>query len=673
MSRCIAALFVAAALVAGAVVIVVKGRNEARARVASQAAHLVGQRENQLLGEVRLLVHSAALYSQSSDGMIAFANAGPRRSDRVVEAAREALGQLRYGRTAKAGEASIRNSAGQSILESSPSTRVRINDLHGGLPANLMGFRDLASVSSSSVVSLQQPTSAPAGMAPLYLFAPIRTAIGRPGMWLSLTIPADDLIGVYEPLARTQTLVVDGDSGQPLSARNRGGSAGVRSQLDKLIAQSNRKSGEVELAGHIWAYEMLPTNPAGTSYPWSFIASRTQARVPTLLEEAIPVPLLMSLTGAVLAMLGLIGIRRARRELERAATTDQLTGIANRAALLADLDHIQRHGDAIRVALFDLNGFKQYNDTFGHNAGDALLSRVAQALAAAVVPGRAYRLGGDEFCVISPHDAADHIEARADLAMTEKGLGFVINASWGSVAFPDECSTVSEALAMADERMYSQKRARQGGALAQTKAALKRLIAERDQTLADHHSRVAGLATRVAGELGLPPAQIACICDAAELHDIGLLAIPDSIREKSGSLDHGEFDFISRHAAIGARILEAAEALHDAAAIVRATHERLDGQGYPAHAQGDQINISAHIITVCDAYDTMTNPQAYRTAMTTQAARTELRSCVGSQFDANVVEALEAILDVDSQAHDRDAARAQVPNTPQVGELAKVD
>jgi two-component system cell cycle response regulator len=344
-------------------------------------------------------------------------------------------------------------------------------------------------------------------------------------------------------------------------------------------------------------------------------------------------------------MMGLLGLGRARRGLEHAATTDQLTGIPNRAALLADLDQIKRRGDAVRVALFDLNGFKQYNDTFGHQAGDALLRRVAQALATAVVRGRAYRLGGDEFCVVSPVAAADQIEARAALAMTEKGLGFVVNASWGSVAFPGECATVPEALAIADERMYTQKRARQGGALAQTKATLKCLIAERDQHLADHHARVAGLATRVSQELGLSPAQIACICDAAELHDIGLLAIPDSIREKPGPLDHGEFDFISRHAAIGARILEAGEALHDAAAIVRATHERPDGRGYPAHAEGDQIDISAHIITVCDAYDTMTNPHAYRAAMSAGAARAELRACVGTQFDAKVVEALETILD----------------------------
>jgi diguanylate cyclase (GGDEF)-like protein len=672
MSRCIASLFVAVAIVTGAGVLVLRGRDQDRARIDRQTAHLVALRANRLFGEVRHLVQSVALYSNSSDGLIAFANAGPARSAQVVYAAREALNQIRDVQTMKVAEASIRNSAGRSVLQSSPKVGLGVDALHRALPRNLTGFRDLASVSSSSVVSVGS-TGTGGGMAPFHLFAPIRTVVGRPAMWLSLTIPADELIGVLKAGTDTQTLFGGSDLDQPLPAGSRDRSAVVRLQLDKLVARSDRQSGEVELDGHIWAYQMLPTKLGETSYPWLFIASRTQARVPTLLDEAIPVPLLIALGGLAFAMFGLLGLRRARRELEHAATTDQLTGLPNRAALLVDLAKTERRGDAVRVALFDLNGFKQYNDTFGHHAGDALLRRVAQALAVAAVPGRAYRLGGDEFCVISPYDTADRIEARADLAMTEKGLGFVVNASRGSVALPGECATASEALAIADERMYSQKRARQGGALAQTKAALKRLIAERDQTLADHHARVAGLSKRVAAELGLSSAQIACICDAADLHDIGLLAIPDSIREKPGPLDRGEFDFISRHAAIGARILGAAEALHDAAAIVRATHERLDGQGYPAQAQGDQINMSAHIITVCDAYDTMINPHAYRGAMTTDTARAELRSCVGTQFDAKVVEALETILNTHSQTPEPCPNPSQPPNNPQVDELAVVD
>jgi len=275
MSRCIAALFFAAALIAGAGVLVVKARDQARARVSRRAAHLVALRERRLFGEVGRLVQSAALYSQSSDGIIAFANAGPTKSAPVMHAAHQALNQLRDVGVETGAQVSIRTSADQSVLKSSPNVGLGVGGLHGRLPRSLTGFRDLASVTSSSVVSLA-PTSTGGAMAPLHLFAPIRTAVGRPSLWLSLTIPADDLIGVYEPLAHTQTLLGD-DIGQPPSSSIRSGTAVVRSQLDKLVAQSGRQSGAVVLDGHIWAYEMLPTDPGDTSYPWSFIASRTEA------------------------------------------------------------------------------------------------------------------------------------------------------------------------------------------------------------------------------------------------------------------------------------------------------------------------------------------------------------------------------------------------------------
>jgi diguanylate cyclase (GGDEF)-like protein len=476
-----------------------------------------------------------------------------------------------------------------------------------------------------------------------------------------LTIPAAGLLGADDQRARTQTLLGGGQLDAPMSPASRAGAAvsvTESSRLGSLIADSARQSGEIELDGQMWAYESLPSTLGSGSYPWSFIASKTTARIPTLLDEATPAPVLMGVGSVALAIIGLLGLRRARRELERAAMTDQMTGIPNRAALLRDLGQSLRRGDRLRLALFDLNGFKQYNDTFGHQAGDALLQRLAHALSTAVAPGRAFRLGGDEFCVVSPSELADDIEARAGLALAETGLGFAISASWGSVLCPDECSSIPEALAIADERMYRHKRGRQGGALTQTKAALIRLMTERDHALADHHARVADLAAQTAREMHLPSDQLACITDAAELHDIGLLAIPDSIREKPGPLDHAEFAFISRHAAIGARILDAADALHDAAAIVRATHERLDGQGYPENVGADQITLSARIISACDAYDTMTHAHAYRAAMTAQSARAELRACAGAQFDTAVVTALETVLD--RSDHTRD-------HTPETG------
>jgi two-component system cell cycle response regulator len=145
------------------------------------------------------------------------------------------------------------------------------------------------------------------------------------------------------------------------------------------------------------------------------------------------------------------------------AVTDVLTGLPNRRALIAALDARTGLADAVVLALFDLDGFKNYNDTFGHQAGDALLTRRAAELRACLpADGRAYRMGGDEFCVLVPgeHDAAQAVLQRCAQALSERGEGFSVTSSWGAVAMPAEALTAPAALQIADERMYAHKRRR---------------------------------------------------------------------------------------------------------------------------------------------------------------------------------------------------------------------
>jgi diguanylate cyclase (GGDEF)-like protein len=143
------------------------------------------------------------------------------------------------------------------------------------------------------------------------------------------------------------------------------------------------------------------------------------------------------------------------------AVTDALTGLANRRALIAALDARAGRADPVMLAVYDLDGFKAYNDTFGHQAGDALLTRRGAELEASVpAGGRAYRMGGDEFCVLVPgaaDDAATVLE-RCARALSEHGEGFSVTCSWGAVAMPSEAMTTSAALQVADERMYAHKR-----------------------------------------------------------------------------------------------------------------------------------------------------------------------------------------------------------------------
>jgi diguanylate cyclase (GGDEF)-like protein len=328
------------------------------------------------------------------------------------------------------------------------------------------------------------------------------------------------------------------------------------------------------------------------------------------------------------------------------ALTDSLTGLANRRKLLVDLDaalEAAHDGEPRLLVLFDLNGFKTYNDTFGHPAGDALLARLATRLAATVEPaGAAYRMGGDEFCVLLPEPEPD-IHGIAQ-SLWESGEGFDITSAYGAALIPDDATTVSTALSVADERLYAHKELLAEIRRGTAHEPLLRTLAEREPELRAHVADVSSLVVRVGQQLGLAPDELEELRLAAELHDVGKLAIPDAVLQKSGSLDPTEWGFIHSHTLIGQRILGAAPALRPVGVIVRSTHENWDGTGYPDGLAGEEIPLAARIIGVCDAYSAMTSDRPYCSARTAAGAIAELRRCAGRQFDPQVVELLCTVL-----------------------------
>ncbi|MDX6666506.1 MAG: hypothetical protein QOG68_2712 [Solirubrobacteraceae bacterium] len=373
--------------------------------------------------------------------------------------------------------------------------------------------------------------------------------------------------------------------------------------------------------------------------------------------------------GSVLTILLLLGgftvlymrSARARASVERLARenarlagfshvearTDALTGLGNRRALADELDaEANRPGGerGLVLALYDLDGFKQYNDTFGHPAGDVLLARLGERLAAALAGiGTAYRMGGDEFCVVIPSslDDAVNVKLAAD-ALCEIGGSFDISCSYGMAAMPAEAASSADALRLADQRMYEHKAGR-SSASRQSGDVLLKVLSERNADLRQHVDGVAGLAERTAERLGLDTAEVRRIGLAAELHDIGKTAIPDAILHKAGPLDEHEWEFMRRHTLIGERILLAAPSLAPTAGLVRSTHEWFDGGGYPDGLQGDEIPLGASIIAVCDAYDAMVSERPYCSARESAAALAELRDCAGTQFNPAVVEVFCAL------------------------------
>jgi diguanylate cyclase (GGDEF)-like protein len=363
-------------------------------------------------------------------------------------------------------------------------------------------------------------------------------------------------------------------------------------------------------------------------------------------------PLVSALATATLAVVVLrlfVAFAENNRLLEtvkREAVTDALTGLGNRRKLLTDLEAALASKEApggTAFAIFDLDGFKAYNDSYGHGAGDLLLARLGRNLAASVEPfGAAYRLGGDEFCVIVSGGEVklDSILAAAGAALSEQGEGFSITCSRGWVRIPREATQPTETLRLADRRMYAEKGRRIDSAGRQTRNVLMSVLREREPELGDHLQGVAKLAVELGRRIALTAEELDTLGRAAELHDIGKMAIPDEILHKPGPLNDEEWALLRTHTMVGERILEAAPAMGPVARLVRWTHERWDGRGYPDGLRGEEVPLGARIIFVCDAFDAMTSERPYKHKISAEDALDELRRNSGTQFDPMVVELL---------------------------------
>ena len=229
----------------------------------------------------------------------------------------------------------------------------------------------------------------------------------------------------------------------------------------------------VFLGALLWAPSAAPIRPSERSDRWRelvvpaiFAAVMVGFVTLELLGDASDLSVLLwtATTAAVIVRLAMSG-RENRRLLEQ-VRTDTLTGIGNRGSMQVDLEALVTHaGDGHPVALymFDLNGFKRYNDTFGHPAGDELLARFGERLRDAVgADGAAYRIGGDEFCLLltCAPGRFDAVARRATEALSESDRGVEVTSSWGGATIPVEAVDPAAALQLADVRMYAQKESR---------------------------------------------------------------------------------------------------------------------------------------------------------------------------------------------------------------------
>jgi diguanylate cyclase (GGDEF)-like protein len=347
------------------------------------------------------------------------------------------------------------------------------------------------------------------------------------------------------------------------------------------------------------------------------------------------------------------------------------------AALNQELKRSQRYYRPCALLFLDLDHFKALNDGYGHPAGDAVLQEFS-TLVHTLLRGMdtVGRWGGEEFVALLPETdtegalaAAERIRAAVAAHIFAPGGGVRLTCSVGIAAYPFDSEERDGLLRAADQAMYGAKKlgrnqvrtandpavialtteagkagSREEAALAGTVEALAILVEARDHYTGQHARQVATLTLQVALALGLDASEAYMIEMAGRLHDVGKVVVPDAVLQKPGHLTEEEWVLMRKHAEVGADVVNCVPSLRALAPVVRAHHERWDGQGYPDKLLGEAIPLGARIIAVVDAYYAMTTDRPYQPARDAASALAELRDCAGTQFDPTVVQGLERIL-----------------------------
>lgn len=339
---------------------------------------------------------------------------------------------------------------------------------------------------------------------------------------------------------------------------------------------------------------------------------------------------------------------RALAEQRRNALNDQVTGLRNRSSLEADIGAAAAApGEGWVLVLIELEGLEAHNDRLGYAAGDEVLRGFARQLVDSVVPlgGIAYRIAASRLAVLVP--AGDRrlgeILLAATGALQSDETEAPVGRSYGEVAIPAEAADAEAAFQVAGRRLAAHRQRQNRSARRQAHAVLMAALTARHPELRDELRDelrvVAYRAISLARRLGLSREEIDDIALAAELQDVGLLAVPESVLAKE-ALGEAERAMVRSHTAEGAKIVAAAPGLATVARLVRSSAERFDGSGYPDGLAGEAIPLGSRAIAVAVAFAAMTERRPYRDPVGPGEALAELRRNSGSQFDPRVVEAL---------------------------------
>jgi len=365
--------------------------------------------------------------------------------------------------------------------------------------------------------------------------------------------------------------------------------------------------------------------------------------------------------------------------LEQKSRIDELTGLFNRRhfeeRLKEEVSRHSRYGDVFSIFMLDLDNFKAYNDTYGHPAGDILLSQMGKIIEGSVRNvDQAFRYGGDEFVIILPQTTREdaYVVAERVRVQIAKAMGkpaIAVTSSIGLASYPADGVVADELIDMADNALYHAKRAGGNRILLSSNVlsepldkggvhgtyakrnglsavyALVSAVEAKDPYIYGHSRKVNTYAVALAEAIGLSPDEVANVSTAALLHDIGKIGIPDKVLNKKGKLNEEDWRAIKAHPKLGATIIRNIPHLVPCVNSILHHHERWDGGGYPEGLKGEEIPREARILAIADTFEAMTSARPYRPALPLEEIVKELRQGAGLQFDPKLVEAFIGIIE----------------------------
>lgn len=334
--------------------------------------------------------------------------------------------------------------------------------------------------------------------------------------------------------------------------------------------------------------------------------------------------------------------KETEEKLKYLSFHDNLTGLKNRAyfddVLGAAADQLP-----VSIIMGDVNGLKLVNDTLGHAAGDELLVAAALILSSACRnTDIVCRSGGDEFMIILPHTPKSGAQIICDdiaqRCRTTAATPLPLSISLGIATREHLSRNIRETIKEAEDMMYRNKILRIRDTRYAYVGSLQSLLQEKTEETIEHALRLKKYVLGMGEKLKLPAKLQDELSLLATLHDIGKIAIPDSIIMKKESLTPNEWDIIRKHPEIGYRIVVSVPEINHIAEDILHHHERWDGGGYPHGLKGEEIPYLSRILAIADSYDVMTTGRAYKAVMSHTAAVGELKKCSGTHFDPYLVE-----------------------------------